>query len=141
KKPVILKVIAGEQTNLSLPVRKASKQDEIADRFEGPEIAEIIERKISREENRTRQISHDTINDKWKLEDFSDEGERILLSNSIRHGSINKNTYTIKSGDSVSAKVEFDCYLTVGRGKDWNTNLLTNSVMTSDKVYFYLENT
>src|SRR5699024_2184299 len=79
KKPVILKVIAGEQTNLSLPVRKASKQDEIADRFEGPEIAEIIERKISREENRTRQISHDTINDKWKLEDFSDEGERILL--------------------------------------------------------------
>src|SRR5699024_3674083 len=77
----------------------------------------------------------------WKLEDFSDEGERILLSNGIRHGSINKNTYTIKSGDPLSAKVECDWELTVGRGKDWNTKLVTNSVMTSDKDYFYLENT
>src|SRR5699024_12181042 len=128
---------AGEQTNLSLPVRKASKQDEIADRFEGPEIAEIIERKISREENRTRQISHDTINDKWKLEDFSDEGERILLSYGIRHGSINKNTYTIKSGYPLSAKVKCDWELTVESGNDWNTKRETHSVMTSDKDYFY----
>ncbi len=140
-KPVTLKVITGEQTKLSLPVRTVSDQDKTANRFEAPEIAEIIEREISREENRTRNVSHDTINDEWKLVDFSDEGERILVSNGIRHGSINKNTYKIKSGDPLSARVECDWELTVGRGEDWHTKLVTHSAMTSDKDFFYLENT
>lgn len=139
-KPVTLTVIADEKTRLKLPVRTPNKQDKEANRFEAPEIAEVVEREISREENRTRNISHNTIKDEWKLEDFSDEGERVLVSNGIKHGSINKNTYTIKSNDPLSAKVECDWELTVGRGKDWQTKLLTNSVMTSDENYFYLKN-
>ncbi len=139
-KPVTLTVIADEKTKLRLPVRTSSKQDEKANRFEAPEIAEVIEREIVREENRTRNVSHNTITNEWKLEDFSDEGERILVTNGIKHGSINKNTYKIKSDDPLSAQVECDWELTVGRRKDWQTKLLTHSVMTSDEEHFYLKN-
>ncbi len=140
-KPVTLTVIAGEQTKLSLPVRTPRQQDEQADRFLAPEIAQVIDREIVREEKRSRNISHNTLTDEWKLEDVSDEGERILLMNGIRHGSMNKNTFKITSGDPLSASVACDWELTVGRGKDWQTKLITHSTMTSDADYFYLENT
>lgn len=140
-KPVTLNLLTGDTTKLSLPIRTPNEQDKEADRFGAPEIAQVIERDIVREEERTRQVTHNTITDEWKLEDLSDEGERILLTNGIKHGSLNKNTYRITSGDPLSAQVVCEWELTVGRGDDWQTKLMTNSAMTSDVNYFYLENT
>ncbi len=139
--PVNLTVLMDEFTTLTLPVRENHEQDKLANRFEQPEIAQVIDREIVREENRTRDITHNTITNEWILEDYSDEGERILPMNGIRHGSKNKNTYTIKSGEPLSAKAVCEWELTVGRDEDWNTKLVTYSVMTSDKHNFYLENT
>ncbi|HLR74589.1 MAG TPA: CocE/NonD family hydrolase [Virgibacillus sp.] len=138
--PVTLKVIAGDQTKLKLPVRTPQPETDRLIHFDSPEVAEVIEREIIREENRTREISHHTIDDVWKLEDFSDEGERLLPHNGIRHGSINKNTYTIKSGDPLSAEVECEWEMTVGR-EGWETKIFTYSHMTSDLDTFYLTNT
>lgn len=138
-KPVTLNVFAGENTKLTLPVRAPQPKDGQV-HFEAPETAKTIEREILREETRTRNVTHDTITDEWKLIDISDEGERLLPMNGLRHGSVNKNTYTIRSGDPLSARVQCEWELTVSR-EGWDTKLLTNSEMTSDLKSFYLTNT
>lgn len=136
--PVTLQVYPGAQTFISLPVRKEQATDGQV-LFEGPEIAPVIDREIIREESRTRNINYDVVTGEWKLKDVSDEGERLLPMNGIRHGSINRNTFTIRSGDPLSATVECAWELVVARG-DWETKLFTNSKMTSDANYFYVTN-
>lgn len=139
-KPVTLTVHAGEETYVSLPVRTPQEGEEDRIHFERPETAQVIEREILRKEKRTREVSHDLINGVWTLHDFSDEGERRLLSNGIEHGSVNRNTFTIKENDPLSARVQCEWELTVGRG-DWQTKLESYSDMTSDETTFYLTNT
>lgn len=138
-KPVTLNVITNEYTKLRLPVRSSTELDGKI-KFKTPETARVIDKEIRREETRTREVIHNTITDEWKLKDFSDEGERKLLANGMIHGSINRNTYTIKAGDPLSAHVQCEWELTVGR-EDWDTKLITNSEMTSDLDNFYLINT
>lgn len=139
-KPVTLNVIANENTKLKLPIRSSNPEMDERIEFESPETAPVIEKEIRRAETRTREVVHNTIADEWKLKDFSDEGERKLLKNGLIHGSINKNTYTIKAGDPLSAHVQCEWEMTVGR-ENWDTKLITNSEMTSDLTHFYLTNT
>lgn len=140
-KPVTLKVRTGAKTKLRLPIRTKQHELDQSIHFDPPETAQVIDKEILRAENRTRTVSHHTITDVWKLEDYSDEGERKLLMNGLVHGSVNKNTYTIKSGDPLSAHIQCEWELTVGRQENWETKLLTNSEMTSDLTTFYLKNT
>ncbi|WP_087972192.1 CocE/NonD family hydrolase [Oceanobacillus rekensis] len=140
-KPVTLTVYPGESTYIELPVREEQPDDmTCGDHFKSPETAPVIEREILREEKRTREVRHDLVNGVWKLEDISDEGERKLLTNGIEHGSLNKNTFTIKEGDPLSANVTCEWELKVGRD-DWQTKLKTFSEMSSDETIFYLTNT
>lgn len=139
-KPVTLNVIANENTKLKLPVRSSNPEMDEKIKFESPETAPVTEKEIRRAETRTREVVHNTITDEWKLKDFSDEGERKLLKNGLIHGSINKNTYTIKAGDPLSAHVQCEWEMTVGR-ENWDTKLITNSEMMSDLKSFYLTNT
>ncbi|WP_200416012.1 CocE/NonD family hydrolase [Virgibacillus salexigens] len=138
-KAVTLTLHTGEDTKLSLPIRKAQSNDEQV-RFENPEIAQVMEKKVLRMEERSRKVSHDTVTGAWKLEDYSDEGERKLVTNGLEYGSKNKNTYTIKENDPLSATASCEWELKVGRG-DWQTKLVTFSEMTSDEANFYLTNT
>ncbi|WP_140392752.1 CocE/NonD family hydrolase [Virgibacillus dakarensis] len=139
-KPVTLKLYSGKDTNISLPVRIPQAKDAEYGHFENPETAKVMDKEIIREENRTRHVSHDLVNGIWKLEDFSDEGERKLHANGLQYGSINKNTFTIKENDPLSAKVTCEWELNVGRD-DWQTKLKSYSEMTSDETAFYLVNT
>ena len=140
-KPVTLTVYTGKDTRICLPVRTPQAEDEsVGDHFQIPEIAEVMDKEILRTENRTREVSHDLVNGIWKLEDFSDEGERRLPFNGMEYGSINKNTYTIKENDPLSATVACDWELKIGRG-DWQTRLESHSGMTSDETTFYLTST
>ncbi|TMN21630.1 CocE/NonD family hydrolase [Lentibacillus cibarius] len=138
--PVTLHVLTGEETTLALPIRTPRPEADASISFENPETAQVIDKEILRAEQRTRNVVHDTVTDTWQLQDYSDEGERRLLMNGIRHGSKNKNTFTIKSGDPLSANVRCEWELTVGR-EDWDTKLLTDSTMSSDATSFYLTNT
>ncbi|MYL40438.1 CocE/NonD family hydrolase [Virgibacillus salexigens] len=138
-KAVTLTLHTGEDTKLSLPIRKAQSNDEQV-RFETPEIAQVMEKKVLRMEERSRKVSHDTVTGAWKLEDYSDEGERKLVTNGLEYGSKNKNTYMIKENDPLSATASCEWELKVGRG-DWQTKLITFSEMTSDEANFYLTNT
>jgi len=140
-KPVTLTVYPGEDTYIDLPVREAQAEDGlVGDHFQIPEIAQVIDKEIMREESRTRELRHDLVNGVWKLEDYSDEGERKLLRNGVEHGSKNKNTFMIKENDPLSASVTCAWELKVGRD-DWQTRLESFSEMTSDETTFYLTNT
>ena len=140
-KRVTLTVYPGEQTFMELPIRKPQPEDgKAGDHFQIPEMAEVVEREILREEKRTREIRHDLVNGIWKLVDYSDEGERKLITNGVEHGSKNRNIFTIKENDPLSAKVTCEWELKVGRD-DWQTELETYSEMISDETTFYLTNT
>ncbi|SMB83541.1 hypothetical protein SAMN00017405_1057 [Desulfonispora thiosulfatigenes DSM 11270] len=139
-KPVNLTIYSGEDTHISLPVRTPQNEDGACANFAGPETAQVMEMEVLRKEKRTRNLSQDMITGQWKLEDFSDEGERKLSENGIEHGSINKNTYSINENDPLSARVTCEWELKVGR-KEWQTKLKTFSEMKSDEKNFYLTNT
>ncbi|TFJ93067.1 CocE/NonD family hydrolase [Lentibacillus salicampi] len=140
-KPVTLTVETGEETYMELPVRTPQPKDETcADHFLTPEIAQVIEKEELRQEQRTREVRHDTVSGIWKLEDYSDEGERKLLINGIEHGSKNKNTFMVRENDPLSATITCEWELKVGRGS-WQTKLESFSEMTSDETTFYLVNT
>ncbi|WP_090240183.1 CocE/NonD family hydrolase [Lentibacillus halodurans] len=140
-KPVTLSIYSGAGTHIDLPIRTPRQEDASwQQHFERPEISEVMEKEILREEERTRNLIHDQVNDIWILEDYSDEGERRLLDNGLEYGSINKNTYTIKGNDPLSAYVTSEWDLKVGRGK-WQTRLKAYSKMSSDETTFHLTNT
>ncbi|MER2089429.1 MAG: hypothetical protein ABS920_06810 [Sporosarcina sp.] len=138
-KPVTLTVYKNEKTYLSLPIREPKAIDDELKPFEHPETAAVIEREILREANRTREIRHNTITGVSTLDDFSDEGARRIVHNGVEYGSTNRNVYTIEEGNPLSAKVQCDWTLTVGRG-EWQTSLASVSLMTADEDHFYLTN-
>ncbi|KAB8126214.1 CocE/NonD family hydrolase [Gracilibacillus oryzae] len=138
--PVNLTIYQNENTYLELPARRPQPEDKNAGaHFQVPETAEVMGKEVLREEKRTREVKHDLIHGIWILEDMSDEGKRKLRSNGVEHGSINKNTFSIKEKDPLSAKVTCEWELSVGRD-DWQTRLESFSEMTSDQENFYLVN-
>ncbi|MFD1926648.1 CocE/NonD family hydrolase [Sporosarcina siberiensis] len=137
--PVTLTVFTNEKTFLSLPIREEKAIDQELKPFQHPETAAVMEREILREANRTREIRHNTITNVWTLDDFSDEGARMLPSNGVEYGSTNRNIYTIEEGNPLSATVQCDWTLTLGRG-EWQTSLESVSIMTADENQFYLTN-
>jgi len=139
-KQVDLTLYMGESTCMELPVRTPQAKDKDCGQFNTPETALVMDREIIRKEKRTREVIHNMIDGVWKLQDFSDEGERRLPSNGIQYGSKNKNTWTIKENDPLSAHVQCEWELTLGRD-NWKTRLETNSEMWCDNTNFYLVNT
>ncbi|MBM7539973.1 CocE/NonD family hydrolase [Amphibacillus cookii] len=139
-KPVNLTLYTGEGTYIDMPVRKEHEADNQVATFDAPETAAIMEREILRTEERTYDIIHQPIDSTWKVIDYSDEGSRRLPTNGLEYGSINKNTYTIRENDPLTAKAQCEWELTVGRG-NWQTKLVTYSEMTADLDHFYLVNT
>ena len=128
-----------EYSYLSLPVLTVPTSPVV--KFDPPEIVQPIDRKILRGESRRRRVIFDVMTDEWLIDDFSDEGKRMLpdTSNGIEMGSKNWNKWSIKRGDSLSAYTESSWELTIGRG-DWRTELRCFSSMRSDELNFYLYN-
>ncbi|MCK0469883.1 CocE/NonD family hydrolase [Halalkalibacter sp. APA_J-10(15)] len=138
-KPVTLRLFEGD-TRMELPVRTAQTGDGEMISFDRPETADVMEREVIRKEERTREVIHDPIEGVWTVADFSDEGERRLPSNGIQYGSINRNKWSIKEGDPLSARNICEWELTLGRGENWQTRLETYSEMWSDETHFFLIN-
>lgn len=139
KEAVTLTIYTDENTKLDLPVRQVGKGEVESWPFQVPEAAPVTEKEVLRDEKRERTIRYDLLNKEWILDDFSDEGARKIVQNGVEYGSANRNVYSIKENDPLSAKATCEWSLTVGRG-EWQTRLETYSLMTSDETYFYLQN-
>ena len=96
-------------------------------------------REILRTETRTRKVVHDISSHSWEIDDYSDEGKRLIVSNNMELGSWNKNKWIIKENDPLSAFNQCDWEMTLGRGS-WQTKLLTTSTMESNDENFLLHN-
>ncbi|VDH00332.1 Cocaine esterase [Lysinibacillus sphaericus] len=136
---VTFTVETGEETSLVLPIRNPTELDKTLKPFAQAETAEVLEKDILREAGRTREVKQDAATGVWTLDDFSDEGKRKLHSNGLEYGSTNRNVYTIRENDPLSARVECDWTLSVGKD-DWQTYLETKSTMTADETHYYLMN-
>lgn len=135
---VNLTVYLNEKTKLLLPVREDKEIDkEIT--FEIPETCKEIERKMLKDASKTRKVYHDLTTGEWVLEDYSNEGIRKLQTNGIECGSENTNYFRIKEGDPLSASLQSDWVLYVGRD-EWQTRLESTSKMTADQKHFHIYN-
>lgn len=105
-----------------------------------PESLGPCERKILREDSRTRKVVYDVVNNNWTIDDFSDEGKRLIVKNGVEMGSWNKNIWSIDPNDPLSAYNQCDWELTLGRGEDWQIKLVTTSSMKADNTNFLLNN-
>ena len=132
-----IEIIKDENSKLILPVHTPSSHQQDIRPFEQPETADVMDREILREAGRTREVRHNTITNEWILDDFSDEGCRRLPANGLEYGSTNRNVYKIVEGDPLSAYVQCDWTLTVGR-EEWQTRLESSSTMKSDETKFYI---
>lgn len=139
KKPVTLTLFTDKNTKLELPIRHRADNEAERWPFQAPEAAAVAKKEVLRKEKRERVIQYNLLSKEWVLDDFSDEGARKIIENGVEYGSTNRNVYTIKEGDPLSAKATCKWSLTVGRG-EWQTRLETSSQMTSDLEYFYLKN-
>lgn len=130
-------VVDMEHSELLLPF--INDFEEVRLKHENAETAQPLEKIIHREGSRTRNIIKKLTTDEWVLDDFSDEGLRTLTDMNITYGTTNRNVYTIREGDPLSAKVECDWTVTV-KDDDIDTEVETKSVMYCDEDYYYLTN-
>lgn len=133
-----LTVYLNEKTQLLLPEREAKNIDQNI-QFQHPETSEALDKISLKEPDRKREISFDVVTGEWMLDDYSDEGIRKLPTNGLESGSVNRNVYKIKAGDPLSANVQCDWTILVGRD-EWQTKVVTKSMMHADLTTFYLTN-
>lgn len=138
KEEATITVNLNDKTNLVLPVREDQEIDDNV-QFEQPETTPVLEIDQLHDPSHSRNISYDVTTQQWTLVDYTDEGIRKLKTNGIESGSISHNVYTIREGDPLSAAVNCDWEIYVGRD-EWQTKVVTNSRMTADENYFYLAN-
>ncbi|QXE01633.1 CocE/NonD family hydrolase [Terribacillus sp. DMT04] len=137
-KEATLTVYPGHHSKLLLPTREAQAIDKTLSVFGAPETAPVLEKEVLRPESRKRQINYDLVSKTWILDDYSDEGARKLADNGLEYGSTNRNVYTVKEGDPLSANVQCDWTMDIGRG-EWQTHLNLTCKMWCDEAYFYLQ--
>lgn len=131
-------IYPGEESILLLPTREAQSIDDQLPAFQQPETAPVLKKEVLRPESRKRQIQYDIVERTWILDDYSDEGARKLADNRMEYGSTNRNVYTIKEGDPLSASIQCDWTMDIGRD-DWQTHLDLSCHMWCDEKYFYLK--
>lgn len=136
-KEIVNLIVDFSHSELLLPV--INDFNEVRLKYEQSETAAPLEKEIIRDGYRTRNIIKKLTTDEWVLDDFSDEGLRTLTDSNITYGSTNRNVYTIKEGDPLSAKVECDWTVQV-KDSDIDTNVVTKSVMSCDTDNYYLYN-
>lgn len=121
-KEIVNLIVDFSHSELLLPV--INDFNEVRLKYEQSETAAPLEKEIIRDGYRTRNIIKKLTTDEWVLDDFSDEGLRTLTDSNITYGSTNRNVYTIKEGDPLSAKVECDWTVQV-KDSDIDTNVVT----------------
>lgn len=128
------------KSSIQLPLITAKEETYLERFFPKPESLAPCEREIIREDSRTRKVVYDVVKNHWTIDDFSDEGKRLIVKNGVEMGSWNKNIWSIDPKDPLSAYNQCDWELTLGRGESWQIRLVTTSSMRSDKHNYLLKN-
>ena len=139
--PVELTVFAGEGSVLELPVRPPSPADADLAPFEPAEQGPGLERVILESVAPYRRIRRDPAAGTIELEHNEDGYQRYrLVEDGIEVGWHSVDRLTIREDDPLSAKVECERRVVLGRG-EWQVRVETFSTMTSDADAFHIDDT
>ena len=136
---VTLTLFAGGNSRLSLPLRPPRQEDAALAPFAEPEGAPPIDAELFRPGERKFTVVHDAVSNAFELVDGGYRGSRRIRANGVEYESEAYNRYSIVSGQPLSALVECERMMRVGR-EEWQIRIETNSTMTADKERFYVTN-
>jgi len=136
---VKMALYCGANSRLILPIRSPSKADITLSSFAKPEHAPPLESEWLRLSESSRNIQFDVGTVYLCMTDRFDEGRRRITECGLTTDSVVVNTYSIKEGEPLSAKVECSRQIELSRG-DWVVRVKTNSTMTSDINSFHITN-
>jgi hypothetical protein len=94
---------------------------------------------VNRTSSRRYTLQNDVVSKELKLIDGRDGGRRRIVANGVEHETHHVNTYSIAEGDPLSARVQCDRMIQVGRGA-WQVRIETVSTMTADLESFHVTN-
>ncbi len=137
--PVTLTVYTGS-SRLTLPVRPPQPADAALPAFGPPEHAAALPAEASRTGARTRTFYRDFATGQLVSVSVTDDGGLRFLDSGHELDTRLVDTYTVYENQPLSARVQSDWELRVGRG-DWQVRVVTNSVMTADAENFLVTNT
>jgi putative CocE/NonD family hydrolase len=137
--PVLLRLFGGEGAKLNLPVRPPQDDDTLLPPFAEPEAAAPLEVEVLGSPNRIYTVEHDVVRNAFQIVDSRNGGHKRILANGLDQESITTNIYTIIEGDPLSAHVQCERMISVGRG-EWQIRVETVSTMTADAGSFYVTN-
>jgi putative CocE/NonD family hydrolase len=136
---VRLSVFSGEGSRLVLPVRPRREEDKNLKAFEEPEAAPPMEIVAVRAEPRQWEVHRDVVTGTYQIVDRFDMGLRRFSRSGIEYGGCYQDTYTIKEGDPLSARVDSERKAIIRRG-EWSVHVETHSSMTSTATHFHVAN-
>ncbi len=137
--PVTMTLFAGEHSRLSLPLRAPRPEDAELAPFAEPEGAPPLDAETVRPAERKFTVAHDAVCNTFELVDGGYRGSRRIRANGVEYESEAYNRYRIIEGRPLSAYVECERMMRVGRG-EWQIRIETNSTMTADLEKFYVTN-
>lgn len=135
--PVTLEVVAGASA-VELPVRRSSAADDALPAFDEPEVAAPLEVEELEPGSATRRVERDFMTGTAVLT-YEFGGGRRVLPTGVELADGGRETFTIREGDPLSARVRCEEFVEIGRG-DVRTRVETDSEMWSDAEHFYVRN-
>jgi hypothetical protein len=137
--PVVLRLFGSEKSKLVLPVRPPQADDALLTPFAEPEGAAPLQVEVLGSANRTYTVQHDVVRNAFQIVDSRNTGHKRIAANGIDQDSSIANIYTIVEGDPLSARVQSNRMIHVGRG-EWQIRIETVSTMTADADNFLMVN-
>ena len=136
--PATLSVFV-ESSHLSLPARPANARDMQLPAFGEPEASAPMAYETVRDPKPVRMVEHDRLQNTHRLRVCFDYGDVRQTRSGLTGEAIVWDTYEIKEGDPLSAKVVCE---RLGRwgGEGWSVRVVTRSEMTCDALAFHVIN-
>ena len=133
--PVTLSLFTGETSCVDLPVRSARPEDETLPPFGDAEWSPPLPVEVVRSPSRSRSSQHDLQSGKSELVFRLDSGRERFMGSGLEYEEWHTDKHTIVRGAPLSATVECDWDIRIGRGA-WQTRIAASSKLTADQGRF-----
>jgi putative CocE/NonD family hydrolase len=133
--PVTLSLFTGATSCLVLPVRASRPEDTALPPFGEAEWSALVPVETVRAPSRARFTQHDLLSGLSELVYRLDSGRERFVGNGLEHEESHTDRHTIVRGDPLSATVECEWDIRIGRG-DWQTRIAASSKLTADQDRF-----
>jgi hypothetical protein len=130
--------VSSDSSFLELPIRSSSAMDGKLTEFGNTQLGEPVANTTLREVEQKRVSYKDPDSGLNVLEIIADNGKKRFDDSSMEMGSTSLSRFSIDDTDPLSAKAEYEWIWEYSR-EDWQTKTKTNTVITSDLIYFYLK--